>query len=221
MTHTIIYRLSIFRLLFIRKISGTESFYSREGPAVDAGPAFCFSRITVRRSYRIGYKGNGRVETSKPRTAHSRILLHFFCFASTIHFHPLPLPCCLSSITLIPSTAFHPSLSHRLLPLINHSHTVYCLSSITLTPSTASHQSLSYRLLPPIRHPHTVYCLSSNLHHDDCRFASMLPAVLLTMLFYLDQNISVRAVNACNLKKVRFVMAPLHCYTYAHTHAHE
>jgi hypothetical protein len=31
----------------------------------------------------------------------------------------------------------------------------------------------------------------------------MLPAVLLTMLFYLDQNISVRAVNACNLKKVR------------------
>jgi hypothetical protein len=35
------------------------------------------------------------------------------------------------------------------------------------------------------------------------RVASMLPAVLLTMLFYLDQNISVRAVNACNLKKVR------------------
>ena len=40
----------------------------------------------------------------------------------------------------------------------------------------------------------------------------MLPAVLLTMLFYLDQNISVRAVNACNLKKV----LPYH--THAHTH---
>jgi hypothetical protein len=33
------------------------------------------------------------------------------------------------------------------------------------------------------------------------RFACMLPAVLLTMLFYFDQNISVRAVNACNVKK--------------------
>jgi hypothetical protein len=39
----------------------------------------------------------------------------------------------------------------------------------------------------------------------------MLPAVLLTMLFYLDQNISVRAVNACNLKKVR---------PHTHTHVH-
>jgi hypothetical protein len=27
------------------------------------------------------------------------------------------------------------------------------------------------------------------------------PALLLTMLFYLDQNISVRAVNSCKLKK--------------------
>ena len=43
----------------------------------------------------------------------------------------------------------------------------------------------------------------------------MLPAVLLTMLFYLDQNISVRAVNACNLKKVR----PHHHGTHTHMHA--
>ena len=33
------------------------------------------------------------------------------------------------------------------------------------------------------------------------RLASSAPAMLLTMLFFLDQNISVRAVNACRLKK--------------------
>lgn len=33
------------------------------------------------------------------------------------------------------------------------------------------------------------------------RMASCVPAVLLTMLFFLDQNISVRAVNACQLRK--------------------
>lgn len=33
------------------------------------------------------------------------------------------------------------------------------------------------------------------------RWASALPAVLLTLLFYLDQNISVRAVNSCSVKK--------------------
>lgn len=60
---------------------------------------------------------------------------------------------------------------------------------------------------PPPSHPLPLIQLSP--WHNDCRFASMLPAVLLTMLFYLDQNISVRAVNACNLKKVRFVVAPL------------
>jgi hypothetical protein len=33
------------------------------------------------------------------------------------------------------------------------------------------------------------------------RWLCSIPAVLLTMLFFLDQNISVRAVNACKLKK--------------------
>ena len=44
----------------------------------------------------------------------------------------------------------------------------------------------------------------------------MLPAVLLTMLFYLDQNISVRAVNACNLKKVTPYCIASHRSTHAH-----
>ena len=64
--------------------------------------------------------------------------------------------------------------------------------------------------------PHTFSLLSLSILHGDCRFASMLPAVLLTMLFYLDQNISVRAVNACNLKKVR-----PHTYTHTHIHIHK
>ena len=36
------------------------------------------------------------------------------------------------------------------------------------------------------------------------------------MLFYLDQNISVRAVNACNLKKVTPYCIASHRSTHAH-----